>query len=238
MPVSVESRRFQTFNNQEAYCSNKNIYKIDAIVTGSATYKIVNYNKQLSSVECCSGDFESSRQCVNNRWVELPKPDEPITASNSVQCSAIKQCPGFEFSPYDSNTLVKYVCRNSLCVPETKDVECTTNIQCSGSTPVCDTLTYECVSAPAPQISQAIILTKSQCEQKAKDNPLLGYSYIETTIKPSLIQEIITFGFAKNKIIGECKATYVNYYIIAGIVIVLGTVTIILSMPKKKRRRR
>jgi len=68
------------------------------------------------------------------------------TFVSAVYCDAVQQCPGFEYSPKDAKTLVRYTCQANQCVAETKAVECTTNAACPASLPVCDTQTYFCVS--------------------------------------------------------------------------------------------
>lgn len=76
------------------------------------------------------------------------------------------------------------------------------------------------------------------CDQKARDQPLLGWTYTETTKKPSILKEIITLGFAKEKIEAECKARFVPYYIFAIAFFLIGVVAIFVFDPKRKKRRK
>jgi len=145
IPLSPENYQFVNWNGEQAYCLNKKIFKINSITTTSGNYKIVDVSKNtpLSIVDCCPGEVEPNRKCkYDYTWGDLEDAD----------CSEFKPCTGIEFTPSGSKTLVKYGCFNNKCVPEFKDVECTSDLDCLGNDKgnVCDTKTWECTKIKPP----------------------------------------------------------------------------------------
>lgn len=81
---------------------------------------------------------------------------------------------------------------------------------------------------------------KEMCDQKAKDQPLLGWTWVESETTqgrgPLGIGGLI--GLKKTIITGECKASFIIYYIIGGVILILLIIMINLLLKKKYRIRR
>lgn len=85
-----------------------------------------------------------------------------------------------------------------------------------------------------------IIESKTACEQKAQNNKLLGYQWIETNTRegkgPLGIGGLI--GLYDYKTSGECKATFLIYYVLGGIILIFGGAIFYIMFSKVKRRKR
>lgn len=240
VPAHLENAKIQG----DKYCSNKQLYQIDEISTTINSYRVVNTNKVTGTVECCSGDVEPGiRQCIDNKWVSLPKPNEQPAAGQEIQCSLFKPCAGPDFVPYTGTQLIHSVCESGICLQRTKDVECSTSAACKDpAKSVCDTFTYTCVVAPAPIATIVSPVTQEDqediaaCESKARSQPWAGWSYVVTKDEPGLFESIVTLGFARAHERGECKASFLGYYTVAGIIVVFGTIIILLLRNPARRK--
>jgi len=81
--------------------------------------------------------------------------------------------------------------------------------------------------------------SKTTCEQKNIDTPLLGWTWVETSkevgIGPFGIGNII--GLTKTTTMGECRPQFLIYWVLGGITLFLGATTIILLTLKKRKRK-
>ncbi len=75
------------------------------------------------------------------------------------------------------------------------------------------------------------------CEQRAQDQPFLGWTFRVTIEEPSLFQKIITFGLAQDTVTGQCIPSFLMFYVIGGVILLLVVVGLILFLPKRKRKR-
>ena len=248
VPLSTANVNFVTYNNQQGYCMNRQVFAISTVTTNNAQYQIVdsNFNTILApSVACCPGENEVTRTCSTNfQWVSK-------ATSIEGQCSAFKACAGADWEDSSSKTQIRYNCVNTQCIPETRSVECVYDSDC-GITQQCDGLLNKCVAVDPGKtclINQTLVSGKcvddninTQCEQKAKDSPLMGYTWVETTKEPSSLSKIITVitfgkvGDLNATTTGECKAQFVKYWVmlILGIIIII----VIAVMLKTKHRRK
>lgn len=244
VPVNIQSNRVQQYSGNTVYCQNAQLHPIENVRALSHEYNVVRFDKSVATVDCCNGDDRPGYQCASNKWKALPKPNEPISDKNTVQCSAVKPCANAFFAPSSGETeQTRYVCQNSVCVPETRTVECNTNAGCGGAKPVCDTLTYKCVSAPLPvETGKNTSSVASECELKAKKNPFAGYTVVTRTKTPTTSQKILTV--ATFGIVGDlnptvetsCEAKYVPYFIF-GSFIVVAVALVIWSFKGSKGKR-
>jgi hypothetical protein len=230
IPISVENRRFVI----DGYCSNNAIYKIDTVKTNSGTYKVVRQDMTpIRSVTCCPGDTDGVRVCKSDfNW-------SVITATSTVECSAFNPCPILFWTEGSTpGNLVKQTCQNSKCVPETKTVECTRNSMCQTGQS-CDMISYTCINNPGGTILESnTSTTATQCEQKAKAAPLAGWVWKESTTTSCGMNPFCWAGITSPKVTttGECKASFVIYWILGAIIIVLAL--IFFLVPSKHKRRR
>lgn len=248
VPISVENSKIQG----NKYCSNNQLYQIDEVNTSTNTWKVVNTNKILGTVECCTGDVESGiRQCQNNKWVNLPKPGQQPAAGQEIKCSTFKPCSGSEFVPYTTTQLVRSVCMNNICVQQNKSVECTSNAACKDpNKPLCDSYSWTCVAVPLPIGNGTVVQNQGQnvsliteCSIKAAANPLAGYHVVKSTQAPSFTDKAkyyLSFGFAGTNTpttVESCEAQFLPYYILSIILVVLTFVVVIVWKPKRRKRK-
>lgn len=140
VPISTANVNFVTYNGQDGYCLNRQVFAITTATTNDNTYQIVdsNFNTLLAnSVTCCPGETQPNQKCGDDfQWHDIA----------TAQCSAFSPCAGADWSPDGAKQLIRYNCVNSKCVSETKQVECTSNSDC-GNNQICDTSNYVCVNA-------------------------------------------------------------------------------------------
>lgn len=152
VPISVENVNFVTYQGEEGYCLNRQIFSISTVETNSGTYRIVDtdFNKVLkSSVECCPNEKEPTRKCNENfEWEQI----------QGSECSLFNPCAGVEWQCTKSKTQTRYNCENGFCVPETKEVECCSNNDCIGNSKgsFCDTKLWECIDVVVPPTDKEI----------------------------------------------------------------------------------
>ncbi len=132
------------YKGVDAWCrqtgSNAEIYRINEIRTTGGTYKIASpdWSDFLGSETCCPNNVKGDRVCNDNFEYEQIRGSE---------CGAFRSCGSSDYVPKDSGTLVRYYCDNGFCKEETKEVECTSDFDCSDSNEVCDLNTYTCERA-------------------------------------------------------------------------------------------
>lgn len=148
VPLATANVNFVTYNGQQGYCLNRQIFSITTATTNGATYRIVdsNFNTQLaSSVTCCPGEHEPTRRCNSNfQW-------ENINQGTSGQCSPFNPCEGSTWADYTSTSQIRYNCVSGQCVSQTRNVECTTNSAC-GAGRTCDPLSHTCQTLNPGQV--------------------------------------------------------------------------------------
>ena len=234
VPISTANVNFVTYGGKDGYCLSRQIFAITTAVTNGGTYQIVdsNFNTRLAdSVACCPGETEPTRKCNSNfGW-------DPI---QEAQCSQFNACAGSTWMPSSSKTLIRYNCVNSKCVPETKTVDCISNLDC-GNNQVCDTSTYKCINVEPGPIT--CLANQTLVNGKCVDNAALGCkwfqdSYSTVTKDYGILYWRVLFGNPLTTPISGCKtAGWVYAVIIGGIVFVLVLVIIILYAPKRNSRR-
>lgn len=83
--------------------------------------------------------------------------------------------------------------------------------------------------------------SQTACAEKASSQPFLGWTWVESTDSSCGLNPLCLLGITDPKITttGQCKASFLVYYIIGGVILVLGVATIFLikSTPKRKKRR-
>ena len=144
VPLFYKNIQFVDYSGQKGYCVNKQVYKIDKVVTNVDSYQIVdtNINSKLGDVTCCPGDTQPGYKCENFNWIPIQQ----------AQCDAFRPCEGIDYRPSGSKSLVRYSCVNSQCVPDYKNVECTSSTDCVGNIKgdICDLKTWECTKVAPP----------------------------------------------------------------------------------------
>jgi len=95
---------------------------------------------------------------------------------------------------------------------------------------------------PEEEVPQVITDNKEDCEQKAIDQPLFGWNWVEkqTEVGKGLFGIGALIGLTETKVEGECKAQFVPYYIFGGVILILGgaIIFLIFTTPKTTKRRR
>ena len=234
VPISVENRRIVTYQSQLTYCSNNAVYKIEEVKTNSGTYKVARLDiSPISSVTCCPGDTDGTRVCTSEfKW-------QTITPDIKLECSAFNPCPipsWIEGS--SSKTLVKQTCQQNVCVPETKNVDCTRNTDCTTGQ-ACDITLYTCVNVPGGTILEEGNVTENDCNKKALNQPILGWTWISEQSTEKTFLNKITFGILGSEKTTDksyCKATFLPYIIFTIVAIILIVVTAIMLTKKRRKR--
>lgn len=153
VPLSPNNVQFVTYNGKSGYCVNRQIFQIATITTNAGTSKIVdtNFNNLLATapaIECCPGEKEPTRKCNSEyKWVNIVQ----------AECGPYDPCDGIDWEPSGKpRELIKYDCIEGQCVGNTKNVECTSDLDCAGNPNggICDTKTYTCTSVPVPPVNQ------------------------------------------------------------------------------------
>ena len=237
IPVSTENVDTVTYNGQPGYCMNRQIFSVATLQTNSGIYNIVdtNFNNQLaSSVTCCPSEKEPTRNCNDNfQWVDISQtPGQP-----SGSCSLFNPCAGIDWQPSTTaKTLVRYNCINSQCVAETKTVDCTSNNDCvSGTT--CDTLTYTCVLVPGGENGTNEKDDKISCELKAQTQQFLGYEWISQGTTSCGFFCSIGFSQPKTTTTSYCSATFLIWWVVSGLVLVIIIALTIYGIVRARRPR-
>lgn len=251
-----------TYNNQKGYCATNIqgkqavIFGISRLETPSAIFSVVDTNKiivESPTIQCCKENQVILNQvCKNFKLVTITEQQkEDGTIETNVGCSLLRPCnPGrFVLSDAD-DTSFTYECINGQCVISNIRVEeCTSSEDC-GLDKIC--VNFKCqLASTTPELenipeddNDTQPNTRELCEQRAKDNPFLGSTWVETTVEPTTLSKVVTvftfgaIGDLTAKTTGKCVDTYIPYYIIGGIILVFVIVIIILLRPTKSRRKR
>lgn len=224
VPISTSNVNFVTYNGQQGYCLNRQIFAITTVTTNDNTYQIVdsNFNTRLAnSVTCCPGETQTNQKCNSNfQWENIV----------NAECSAFKACAGADWMISSSKTLVRYNCIESKCVPETKQVSCTYNSDC-GSNQVCDTKTYTCINViPGEIIPNKTITQDDTCKWYQEYLTKSTTSYKWYDIFKTNPQVTTTTG---------CYTSSIATIIIIGVILIFVLVGVIVYyMPKKNNRRK
>lgn len=233
VPISVENVNFVSYNGQPGYCINRQVFAISDVNTNSGTYKIVDssFNTRLApSVTCCPGETEPTRKCNSKfEWENI----------DGGQCSAFRACAGADWYPSGSaKQLIRYNCVQGYCKPETMQVECTTNADCltNPNGNICDTKIWKCVNVPPPKpcTKDSDCLAGETCNSgvckggkeacDAKQGGLLGWQWVES----SSCGFWCKIGLSGETTTGQCKPTFLIYYVLAGVAIVFMVFIIIM----------
>ena len=243
------STKTYTYQNQKAICLARSLYKVDteSFKDGSST-KV--QGSKLTNVECCP----SEPNCDSTTFKFKP---------NIVrQCSISAECiNGGNPIAKDGTHYTQFSCSSEgQCVESSPiQVQCTNNNAC-GNDKICDlTLNNygKCIDAPVDNnycgngvcdsvsgetsgtcsIDCLTSDSKQECLDKADKFPYFGYEYkeVQTTKGKGPFGILGIFGLNETVTTGFCEATLVPYYIIGGIVLVLGTIYIQTNKRKRKR---
>ncbi len=236
VPISVNNNGFETYNNQQAYCSGNMIYSLGTVTTSSGTYNIINLNSNsvLGTVTCCNGDSIPNAVCVNNQWQTTVQSSNGTT---NIQCSAFNPCPESTPTEYNNTYLISQSCVNSMCVSSYSQVQCTNDAAC-GTGQICELSNHTCanvqggvpgnVSGSGNQSNQTIICPFGQQQ-----------SSISTTVYKTSILGIFNFN-PQTTTTPICVTA--DWIIVAewGVIIIVLVIALALIFKKKtyKGRRR
>lgn len=148
-----------TLNNQQVCCVLGSIYSIgDITLASGSTFKICDTDPTArlgsygigGTYPCCSGMTDGTKICKNWKWEDLSSTNYPCQVHS--QCYVGMFSGGWSTDPSDTTykTVLRGACINNLCDYdyEKMKVECTSNGQCSGSTPMCDVgNTWKCIAS-------------------------------------------------------------------------------------------
>lgn len=149
-----------TLNGQQVSCVAGSIYPIGEITLKSGTvYKIADTNpsKILGTYgvgqtrECCPGMTSPGQVCSNDwKWVSTGTANTPCTTHAQCYIGSVGGSWSIDYNDPNEKTLVRGACVNGFCnyTYESKVVECTSNAQCGGTTPICDVgATWKCIAS-------------------------------------------------------------------------------------------
>lgn len=238
-----------SYNGQNAYCAENIqgreavIYGISQVQTASTTYNIVDFSKELTSnIDCCvENRVQLNRVCKDFKWETIQVDEE--TGESNVKCSITNPCnPGKFILDVSDKTSFENKCIEGQCVVSNiKTEECVVNADC-GNNEVCTN--FECIMASTiPGETDEIEgdIDEEECTILAERQPLLGWTWVSTSEEvgkgPLGIGKI--FGLTNTVTTGECKASFVKYYVLGGIILILGGIIIFVvnkRIPKKKKK--
>lgn len=223
---NTQSGGWCLFENSQA-----NIYEIENIATGDGTqYNRVNLDNRIATAECCENEVTPSGQiCENGNLINIL----------DVQCNSRADCGNIEFFETSDSEKGRFGCVNNQCeIVDRQEVDCTVDTQCS-TNERCSRNTFTCVQASVEGdagLERLEVTTRDQCLAKAEDQPALGWTWIEATREvgtgPLGIGRII--GSTEQLTEGECKASFVPWYIFGGVIILILIVLAIFFTVKKK----
>lgn len=225
VPIATANVNFVTYNGQQGYCLNRQIFAITTASTNDATYKIVdsNFNTLLAaSVACCPNEKEPTRKCTADyTW-------QDITSPTPGQCSAFNPCAGADWMVASSKTLIRYNCVNTQCVPETKAVGCTSDLDCPATGGSCDTKTYTCtLLAPGTGHENNTQGNLTVCQ--------FGQESYATTHRQCAILGIFA---CKDVPYSGCTTSgWVYMLIIAAVIIFVVLIVVLINKPKRRGRK-
>lgn len=167
-----------------------NIYDIKKIKTQSHTYYVVDIDDKIGTDECCDGQNEPDRTCIDGNW----------QSTRDAECSLFNPCEGSEWRTDYSTSLpqaIKYSCVDGICQVETKEVECSRDTDCK-TNEVCNPNTFECeqASVEGGGGEERIPTTQEECLEK-------GYEWIPKQTKKSGGLNVGGFGIGGETVIVE-----------------------------------
>lgn len=207
-----------------------NIYEIEQITYGSGTeINRVNLDRQIGSAECCDGEsYPGDAVCQNGNFIEIEE----------AECNSRSDCGTLEFFPTGSDTVGRYACVQNQCVIQNeRTVECISNSDCL-TNELCSRNTFTCeqgsVQTGEGEETTSGTEEREVCEfyeelvtEISTDN---GFAYWR--VWTPFVDPIIT----ESQV---CKtSSLTNILAIVVVVIVLGSVAIITTKPRGKRRKK
>lgn len=182
-------------------------------------------NKKLNSWGCDGFDSEIGKYCTEAVEVD-------VACCDNSDCEVNEVC---------DNT---YVCKGGTNVTLAPQNECVFDSDCGRQ--------QECIEGDCIDKDKVVVVDnifggdilslKEECEYRAEQQPLLGWTFKETTTikEPSTITKIVTLGFAKTRTetTGICKASFVIWYFLVGLFILGMTTLIIIKKGKKGIKKR
>lgn len=210
-------------NGQNVYIEKTGFY--DPIKTTDDGYNYVDWQHPIS---------DPSIQCVPSN-VFLCNADATLRSNPSQNvdgqsCSLVRGVNPNDFFKISETQCARFNCVNGVIQTSEKQ----TCAVC-GQGYIYNSQNNKCVKVGDTGTGT---IEHDQCNQKASQNPLLGYEWVTVTSEPSLFEKIITLGQAKSTTTGYCKATFLIYYIFGAIAIIFIIVIILLLKPSKKRKRK
>lgn len=223
-----------------------NIYEIESITYGySNKIKRVNLDNRIRTTECCDGEvYPNNKICEDGKFKVIEE----------AECSSRRDCGTLEFFETSSNTIGRYDCINSKCeivderlVECTKDSQCKTNEKCSRNTFTCelssevggegdetqdscstnnDCESGEICSSEGVCIKEEIVCEWYEQEYSRDVKVWKWYNYATAGLIPP-----------ETQVETGCRtAGWVQWSIIGIVIISLGSVAIIVTKPKRKKK--
>lgn len=97
----------------------------------------------------------------------------------------------------------------------------------------------QCLPGPDEPEPPALDELRKACETKAARQPLLGWTFTETVRERGFFEKITSFDFSDFEVTGECKASFVPFYVGGGVILLLGIfITILVFRNRDKKRRK
>jgi len=206
--VTVPSFALEDYQGQKVKCvisGGQHIYYgFSTITTPAGTYQILDFGKIIGYPQCCERESTPTKTCQDGKWI----------THEEAKCSLTKPCPGSVWNPDPRNPrrIVRYNCVNGQCVPEYKEVECTSWEQCNKDE-IC--VNYRCVKSGT---GEAVIPGEESGECQDK---FLGLVDAEWGTKESTVCNLwCKLGFAKPTVVKETKCYY-DYSLLIIIVIAI-----------------
>jgi len=234
---------FEHDTHGEVYCTGGAIYDIVELETEDGDIKKLDptydSTKQdgerlrglgsfLQNVECCP----SQPNCNDDfEW----------DTGSGTSCFSDAQCAnGGAWYYHSSKQVIRESCEEGYCELQSPvTVACARDSDC-GNGQVCQKVgeisNWKCVMGtgedPDPDEDP------DACAALAAKYPFMGYTFVETQTESCGWNPLCHVGIMNPKVTTEteCKAAYLPYYIIGGIVLLTGTILVLLLIPKKKKK--
>lgn len=125
VPLAAANAEFQTYNGENVQCRNNGLYSIEKVTFNNYEYYVASsdYQKKLTSVECCNNDYKPGFVCENNKW---------ISQTSQSSCDAFTPCQPSTWTA-DTTKLGTYVigqCVEKKCQYVEKKASCTLDYGC------------------------------------------------------------------------------------------------------------
>lgn len=226
--ITVPALTLEEYNGQKVKCIangvDRSYYAFSTITTPDGTYNVLDFSKEVGNPVCCERESTPEKTCQDGKWI----------AHEEASCSLTKPCAGSSWNPNSANDkqLVRYKCSSGQCVPEYKDVQCTSNLQC-GANQICDA-SWNCIDAGTGEEPDLPIENATTCEDKL--GGLVPSQYVTTEKCTSLWCDI---GLSPKTETGKCVHDWSFVWIIS-FAIIMAVVLIVLikqRYPQKKSRK-